>query len=304
MHITAICSGNICRSPMTEYLLRREFQRNHISGITVSSAGTLHLSERTMEPTCLELLEADGIDASGFRSTVCDAQVMRHSDLTLCFTMNHIDEVVQYSPAAVRSTFLLTDFAVLCQLAAMQGVIEGDMASQRLESIIDAAPLLRPLLPPSQEIADPYGKPREAFNLAHLAIAKAAATIAMIVAAPAATPTEQAQRSKRHTTQHLTEPAPTQHVDAQPYATAQSHAAADNTSTTAAGTASSATAAPATAPAPAAASPVAASTTAATTIAAETAATGAIADMPGMPDPFPGRRVRHANPDIPSLDLS
>ncbi|MEZ4321330.1 MAG: protein tyrosine phosphatase, partial [Myxococcota bacterium] len=44
-----MCSGNICRSPMAEYLARAHGERTSVE-LEVRSAGTLGLTDRPAEP--------------------------------------------------------------------------------------------------------------------------------------------------------------------------------------------------------------------------------------------------------------
>lgn len=189
MHILTVCSGNICRSPMAEYLLRQALETQRISrtDITISSAGILHLQPRPIDPTCAELLSEDGIDVSAFRSTICTPSMVKDSDLVLCFEHEHLDDLLLDAPLALRHTFLFTDFANLCDSDMQQGGPEGSTAQERLQCLIDDAPLVRPLMPRAEEIPDPHHHDRATYELAHRLIANAAMRIAAAIA-PAGIP--------------------------------------------------------------------------------------------------------------------
>lgn len=185
MHIVTVCAGNICRSPMAEYLIRHEAGQRHLTDITVSSAGTLRLPERSIDPTCGGLLERHGIDATAFRSTVCSRSIISDADLVLCFTQELMSDILRDNPAAILRTFLITDFANMCDAEVAQGGPEGRTASERLASVISDAPLLRPTLPDAEEIADPYHQEQSVYVDTYLAIAQAVERI-MAAANPAA----------------------------------------------------------------------------------------------------------------------
>ncbi|KAB7790456.1 arsenate reductase/protein-tyrosine-phosphatase family protein [Bifidobacterium leontopitheci] len=191
MHIVTVCAGNICRSPMAEYLIRHEAGQRHLTDITVSSAGTLRLPERTIDQTCNGLLERHGIDASGFHSTICSRDIIGNADLVLCFTHGLMADILQDNPTAIQRTFLITDFANMCDADVAQGGPEGRTASERLASVIADAPLLRPTLPEADEIADPYHQEQSAYVDAYLAIAQAVERI-MAAANPASNAAEPA----------------------------------------------------------------------------------------------------------------
>ena len=67
--ILFICLGNICRSPMAEYIMRQIAKENGLS-ISVSSAGTSgwHNGEK-MHVGTQKVLQHLGIDSSDFRSS-------------------------------------------------------------------------------------------------------------------------------------------------------------------------------------------------------------------------------------------
>jgi len=54
-NILFVCTGNICRSPVAEYLLRHEMSRLHISNIAVGSAGLLDLGGRPADPVMISI---------------------------------------------------------------------------------------------------------------------------------------------------------------------------------------------------------------------------------------------------------
>ena len=49
MNILFVCSGNTCRSPLAEAIMRRELRARELEGITVASAGTGALEGRSEE---------------------------------------------------------------------------------------------------------------------------------------------------------------------------------------------------------------------------------------------------------------
>ena len=70
MKIAVLCVGNICRSPVGEYLLReyaKESENEDIQSIIFDSAG-LHGGFLELAEDSKEFLEKRGIDPSGFKS--------------------------------------------------------------------------------------------------------------------------------------------------------------------------------------------------------------------------------------------
>lgn len=148
---------------MGELLLSR-----YLSGtsITVSSAGTKGLPMHPIDPSSARLLSSIGIDSSGFRSRRLTRQIAQEADLILCFEAAQRKDIVTIAPTAVRYTFVLREFAALCQYCAERGMVQGRTIQERLNSVISLAPMVRPMLPPSADIEDPHGKEFDKFRIA------------------------------------------------------------------------------------------------------------------------------------------
>lgn len=175
MKVLFVCTGNICRSPMGELMFPLFF---HDDSITTDSAGVQGLIDNPIDPSSARLMQQDCIDASTFRSKRLTPQLAMSSDLVLCFTEHQRKKIVELAPRMRSSTFLLTDFADLCDYCAKNGLIEGDMLEDRLDSVLTNASLVRPMLPPAHDIDDPYRKEFPAFETAHQQIGEAFASIA------------------------------------------------------------------------------------------------------------------------------
>ena len=148
---------------MGELLLSR-----YLSGtsITVNSAGTKGLPMHPIDPSSARLMSSIGIDSSGFRSRRLTRQIAQEADLILCFEASQRKDIVTLAPTAVRYTFVLTEFAALCKYCAEHGMVQGRTIQERLNSVIDLAPMVRPMLPQSADIEDPHGKEFDKFRMA------------------------------------------------------------------------------------------------------------------------------------------
>jgi len=83
--ILMVCTGNICRSPLAESLMRAEFGRRGVDSIEVSSAGTgAWEGAPASEGAYLVGLE-HGIDLSEHRARLLTSEVVKRADLI--FTM-------------------------------------------------------------------------------------------------------------------------------------------------------------------------------------------------------------------------
>lgn len=144
-------------------LLARRFLSG--SDISVSSAGTRGLPGQSMDSYAAALMENIGIETCNFRSHRIQRQSVCDANLILCFEKKQRSDIVLLDPSAVRRSFVLTEFAQMCEYCATQGIISGDTIGEKLDSVIRNAALIRPLLPEADDIADPYGQDPELLRM-------------------------------------------------------------------------------------------------------------------------------------------
>lgn len=89
MNILCVCTGNVCRSPMLEALLRREFEQKGLTDFTVSSAGTM--TDDGMIPTeqSVAAMNEIGLDISGHTSRQVTREIVENTDVFVALTPEH-----------------------------------------------------------------------------------------------------------------------------------------------------------------------------------------------------------------------
>jgi protein-tyrosine phosphatase len=164
-----VCTGNICRSPMAEHLMRRLLDDGwpeQAGRFVVESAGTWGHAGSPMEPHALTTLSGHGVDGAAFRARELIAEHVAGADLVLAATREHRAAAVVLYPRAAARTFTLREFARLTDGVDPQSLPEDD-AVDRARALVRAAAARRGLVPPDRpsddDLADPYQAPASAF---------------------------------------------------------------------------------------------------------------------------------------------
>lgn len=109
-HVLFLCTGNICRSPLAEGILKHRLEQKRIGSVTVSSAGTYGLSGSPAEPHGVEVAARHGIDISDHIARHVTAAMLDGADLVVCATMDHVVEAGALLPDEGGKYRLLSEF--------------------------------------------------------------------------------------------------------------------------------------------------------------------------------------------------
>jgi protein-tyrosine phosphatase len=156
--VLVVCTGNICRSPAAELLLRAGLGEG--TGIDTASAGIAALAGQPVAPPMARLLVERGIDPAGFTARQLDPAAARSAALVLTMTIDQRSVLVSRVPAAVRRTFTLREFVELVGLADTP--LPTGAPGDRLPALVAAATRARGRLsaaPEDYDIEDPYRRP-------------------------------------------------------------------------------------------------------------------------------------------------
>jgi len=141
--ILAVCTANICRSPMIELLLRQRLDPERFS---ISSAGVYGWNRAPVDSMVTLELARFGVRAAGFQSRVLTDEAIEEADLILAATRDHRAHVLGRSPDALRKTYTLLEFAAL-----MEGS-EADSPEALVEETFKRRSQARHAL----DLSDPY----------------------------------------------------------------------------------------------------------------------------------------------------
>ena len=106
--ILFVCLGNICRSPMAEYILRDMAQKRGIA-VNVASAGTSGWHDgEYMHCGTAEILDSLSIESRDFRSRKIPADALQYYDYVIVMDDNNLRDV-QAALGNDKRIFKITD---------------------------------------------------------------------------------------------------------------------------------------------------------------------------------------------------
>ena len=165
-----VCTGNICRSPLAEHLMREGLRKrlgDEADRFVIESAGTWGHTGSPMEAHALSTLASYEVDGSAFGARELVAEHVVAADLILGATREHRAAAVVLHPRAAARTFTLREFARLTAAVDPSSLPTADPV-ERARALVAAAAGNRGLVPPQRprddDVDDPYQAPASAFT--------------------------------------------------------------------------------------------------------------------------------------------
>jgi protein-tyrosine phosphatase len=163
--ILIVCTGNICRSPIAEGLLRAQLLSRFGDGAPrVSSAGTSGWEGSPATPEGVDAAAELGIDIAAHRARKVRGDLLREADLIVCMAAEHRDRLTAQLPEVAGRTFTLKE---LVRLLEPQPPAAADASPWTMAPRIARAHAMRQMHTPThldEDIADPLGQPMEAYR--------------------------------------------------------------------------------------------------------------------------------------------
>ncbi|WP_026922403.1 arsenate reductase/protein-tyrosine-phosphatase family protein [Glycomyces arizonensis] len=153
-----VCTGNICRSPMSERILdglTGDDVFNHGAGISSYHEGD------PMEPNAARELEDRGFEPGGHRARHIDRAQVEGSDLILVATATHREYIAERFPEAADRTFLVRQFGHIAA-GASDELPDGDAVARGKALVALAAK--RRADHPEADLSDPWGLSRAVYS--------------------------------------------------------------------------------------------------------------------------------------------
>ena len=172
--ILTVCTGNVCRSPVAEQVLRARLA--DVRGIIdIESAGFRALVGDGMPDQAANLSTSLGGEPSGHTARQLSEQQILDADLVLAMSREHRREIVSLVPKASRYTVTIREFARLsADLDAWDFLditaLPQRPASARLEALVALIASRRGMVEPAaspedDDIVDPYMQDDERYAL-------------------------------------------------------------------------------------------------------------------------------------------
>jgi protein-tyrosine phosphatase len=164
--ILVVCSGNLCRSPFAEGLLRRMLaERLGPTAPTVSSVGTIAREGTPAPPEAIAAASESGVDISAHTARRLAREHLAEADLVIAITAEHRDAVVRIDPEVAMKTFTVKELVRLLEDLPDQA---GTGGPESLAARVAEANAHRRAgfdgNPDDEDVADPLGEPLETYR--------------------------------------------------------------------------------------------------------------------------------------------
>ncbi|HEV8564703.1 MAG TPA: low molecular weight phosphatase family protein [Actinomycetota bacterium] len=159
--ILVVCTGNICRSPIAEGMIRAAFARTPGNdAVEVSSAGTNGWEGSEAMPESVEAAAERGVDISTHVARRLSDEMLDSADLVLCMAHQHREIIEAERPDLMSRTFTLKELVRLLEDMP-------DRAPNLQARVKEADDLRRDGFdgnPLDEDIADPLGLPIDTYR--------------------------------------------------------------------------------------------------------------------------------------------
>ena len=171
LRVLLVCTGNICRSPLAEQVLRQQFAKLGVeSQVQISSAGTMALKGHPLQEKSGESMTELGYSPTEHRARQLTAEMLEEADLVLSATAEHRSEVAKTLISANKRSFTIPEFARIATFMASkpESLAELEPATT-MQAKVQLAARYRGYAPPakaSEDIDDPWGQSYESYQVA------------------------------------------------------------------------------------------------------------------------------------------
>ena len=105
LRVVFVCSGNICRSPMAQYIFEAEAQRRGVPHIALSM-GTLGLVGQPAPAEAIAVCEEIGVDIASHQSQPLSAAILKHAKQIFVMEPQHVEALQKIGVAGESVQYL------------------------------------------------------------------------------------------------------------------------------------------------------------------------------------------------------
>lgn len=157
MKVLFVCTGNLCRSPMADGLMRHALEERGCEEVEVISAGTWAYRGSPATPEAVETVRKRGVDLSEHRSQPIELDDLHSADVIVAMTSVHVRELASLAPEIVDRIVMMKELPEI----EPHPVPSDARPGERLEALLTGR---RPKRRRSLDVDDPMGLPISAYE--------------------------------------------------------------------------------------------------------------------------------------------
>ena len=102
-----VCTGNVCRSPIAEAILRHWLERDLVPNVEVSSSGTYAQEGAPQSRFGVSVLRENGIEPKEHSARLLHRDLIEKADMILAMEAAHAYEILRIAPSCEEKVHLL-----------------------------------------------------------------------------------------------------------------------------------------------------------------------------------------------------